>query len=132
MHKVISAFCLVSISASLMAAPTANEDFVVAEDAKTYANAVKAANEAVRTNEVTVALVAATNDLTEAIQHLTPKTREEIEAALGWRVVALVGGPAVQFANSATPLERDRYEAILGYRIRMREDGTPTIEFVEL
>lgn len=67
MQKVISAFCLVSISASLMSAPTANEDFVVAEDAKTYANAVKAANEAVRTNEVTLALVAAMNDLTAAV-----------------------------------------------------------------
>ena len=43
MHKVISVFCLLSIAASLMAAPTANEDFVVAEDAKTYTNAVDAA-----------------------------------------------------------------------------------------
>ena len=45
MHKVISVFCLLSIAASLMAAPTANEDFVVAEDAKTYTNAVDAAKE---------------------------------------------------------------------------------------
>ena len=45
MHKGISVFCLLSIAASLMAAPTANEDFVVAEDAKTFTNAVDAAKE---------------------------------------------------------------------------------------
>ena len=45
MHKIISVFCLLSIAASLMAAPTANEDFVVAEDAKTFTNAVDAAKE---------------------------------------------------------------------------------------
>ena len=35
--------CLL-ITAVAVAAPTANEDFVVAEDAKTYTNAVNAAN----------------------------------------------------------------------------------------
>lgn len=45
MHKAVSVFCFLSIAASLMAAPTANEDFVVAEDAKTYTNAVDAAKE---------------------------------------------------------------------------------------
>ena len=45
MHKIISVSCLLSIAASLMAAPTANEDFVVAEDAKTFTNAVDAAKE---------------------------------------------------------------------------------------
>lgn len=44
MHKVISVFCFASIAASLMAAPTANEDFVISEDAKTYTNAVNDAN----------------------------------------------------------------------------------------
>lgn len=45
MNKVISVFCFVSVAASLMAAPTANEDFVVSEDAKTFTNAVNASNE---------------------------------------------------------------------------------------
>lgn len=43
MHKVISVFCFAAIAASLIAAPTANEDFVVSEDAKTFTNAVNAA-----------------------------------------------------------------------------------------
>ena len=41
-------FCMMSIallSAACLAAPTANEDFVIAEDAKTYTNAVRAAKE---------------------------------------------------------------------------------------
>lgn len=93
-------------------------------------NAVeRIANEAVRTNEVTLALVSATNDLTEAVRRLTPPTKDELENLLGWRVVALAGGPAVQFADGPAPSERDRYEAVLGYRLRRREDGTPTIEF---
>ena len=88
------------------------------------------ANEAVRTNEVTVALVTATNDLTEAVRRLSPPTKDDIENALGWRVVALGDGAGIQFGGGEpVPAERDRYEAILGYRIRMRDDGTPTIEF---
>ena len=93
-------------------------------------NAVeRIANEAVRTNEVTVALVMATNDLTEAVRRLSPPTKENVENALGWRIVALGDGAGIQFGEPA-PAERERYESVLGYRIRMRDDGgTPTIDF---
>lgn len=43
MKKSVSVFGFLSITASLVAAPTANEDFVVAEDAKMFTNAVNAA-----------------------------------------------------------------------------------------
>ena len=93
------------------------------------ADAERIANTAVSTNAVTIALIAATNDLTEAIQHLTP-TKEDVENALGWRIVALGDGAGIQFGGGEpAPVERERYESVLGYRIRLRDDGTPTIEF---
>jgi hypothetical protein len=44
MKKLYTSVCILFIAAAAIAAPTANEDFVVEEDAKTYTNAVNAAN----------------------------------------------------------------------------------------
>lgn len=45
MKKLLALFGIVSIASAAFSAPTANEDFVVAEDARTYTNAVAAAKE---------------------------------------------------------------------------------------
>ena len=42
--KHITSIIIALASVAAFAAPTANEDFVVEEDAKTYTNAVNAAN----------------------------------------------------------------------------------------
>lgn len=41
--KKLSTLCIIAFASAALAAPTANEDFVIAEDAKTYTNAVAAA-----------------------------------------------------------------------------------------
>lgn len=70
MKKLLALFGIVSIASAAFSAPTANEDFVVAEDARTYTNAVAAAKaytDAV-VADIDVDMSAVTNIAQEAAQ----------------------------------------------------------------
>lgn len=115
MKKLLALFGIVSIASAAFSAPTANEDFVVAEDARTYTNAVAAAK------EYTDAAIADLPPPAETDPHFrewaasVTNERGVISAAESAMFAYTLGGPAEEVSYSAgdiTAAINDLWQAI--------------------